>query len=133
MDLAEQIAPNLGESLFDEVTMLNEILAKIPETKFAEISTEKKWIEIFKTDLPNLQILVSKILSIPVSNACVERVFSLCSAQWTDARNLLKVETVKALAQIKQNYDLDCPQMYDLLISSPKLLKQIMGGEKYDI
>jgi hypothetical protein len=133
MDLAEQIAPNLGESLFDEVTMLNEILAKIPETKFAEISTEKKWIEIFKTDLPNLQILVSKILSIPVSNACVERVFSLCSAQWTDARNSLKVETVKALAQVKVNYDLDCPQMYELLISTPKLLKQIIGGEKYNI
>ena len=80
----------------------------------------------------NLQKLVSKILSIPVSNAPVERIFSLCGAQWTDPRNSLKVETVKSLAQIKMNYDLNCSQMYNLLISSPELLKKVMSVEKYD-
>ncbi|KAL7077775.1 hypothetical protein ACQ4LE_003130 [Meloidogyne hapla] len=78
-------------------------------------------------------LTASKILSIPVSNSCVERIFSLCSAQWTDTRNLLNVDTVKCLAQLKVNIDLSCPQMYDLLISKPKLLKQIICGDKYNI
>ena len=33
-----------------------------------------------------------------------------------------KVETAKSVAQVKMNYDLDCSEMYNLLISSPKLL-----------
>ena len=84
MSLAEQIAPELDDNqLFDEVSTLNNILTKIPDPNFDELTAEKKWMQIFKADLPNLNILVSKIFSIPVSNAPVERVFSLCSAQWT--------------------------------------------------
>jgi hypothetical protein len=89
-------------------------------------------MKIFEGEFPNLRVLVSKIFSIPVSNAVIERVFSLCSSQWTDVRNLLKVDTVKCLAQVKVNYDLKCIEMYDMLISNSKLLKQIMGGEKYE-
>jgi hypothetical protein len=134
MSLAEQIAPEVDDNqLFDEITVLNVILDKIPDAEFVKLSAESKWKKIFEAELPNLNILVSKILCIPVSNACVERVFSLCTAQWTDARNLLKVETVKSLVQVKMNYELDCSQMYDMLISSPALLTEIMGGEKYDI
>ena len=81
----------------------------------------------------NLLKLVSKIFCIPVSNARVERIFSLCSAQCTDTRNSLNVDTVKSLAQVKMNYDVDCCEMYNLLISTPKLLKQIMGSEKYEV
>ena len=96
------------------------------------MSSEEKWMKIFEADFPNLQILVSKILSVPVSNATVERVFSLISAQWTDSLNSLNIETVKSLAQVKMNYDFTCSQMYDFLITSPKLLKEIMSGEKYE-
>ena len=134
LKLAEQIAPELDDNnLFDEISILKEILPKIPDEKFDQMSAEEKWKTIFATDLPNLLKLVSKIFCIPVSNASVERIFSLCSAQWTDARNLLKVETVKSLAQVKMNYDLDCSEMYNLLISTPKLLRKIMGSEKYEI
>ncbi|KAL3111918.1 hypothetical protein niasHT_015116 [Heterodera trifolii] len=134
MSLAEQIAPELNDNeLFDEITTLNETLETISDEKFGEMNAEQKWMKLFEAKLPNLLLLVSKILSIPVSNACVERVFSLCSAQWTDVRNSLKVETVKSLAQIKLNYDLTCPEMYDLLISSPKLLKMIMGENSVTI
>ena len=65
------------------------------------------------------------------SNAFVERVFSLCGSQWTDERNSLKVETIKALAQTKINFDHNCPQMYQMLISNNKLLDEIGGSEKY--
>ena len=133
LNLAAQIAPDLDDSLFDEVSQLNIILSEIDTKELDSMSPNEKWKRIFKANLPGLYIIVSKILSIPVSNAFVERVFSLCTAQWTDQRNLLHVETVKSLVQVKVNYNLDCPQMYNLLISSPKLLKQIMGSEKYDV
>ena len=44
-------------------------------------------------------------MAIPGSNAFVERVFSLANSQWTDVRNKLKVETVKAILQVKVNFD----------------------------
>lgn len=132
INLAQQVSTELDDNeLFDEISILNKILSKITDDKFAELSVEEKWLKIFEADLPNLQKLVSKILSIPVSNALVERIFSLCGAQWTDPRNSLKVETVKCLVQIKMNYDLNCSEVYNLLISSPQLLKQIMSNEKY--
>ncbi|KAL3068968.1 hypothetical protein niasHS_015683 [Heterodera schachtii] len=108
LSLARQIAPELTNDLFDD-----------------------KWKKLFEANLPNLLKLVSIVLSVPVSNAFVERVFSLCGSQWTDTRNLLQVETVKALVQTKANFDLSCPQMYQMLISNHKLLEKIGGWEKY--
>ena len=97
------------------------------------MSAEEKWKTILTSDLPNLLKLVSKIFCIPVSNASVELIFSLCSAQWTDTRTSLNVDTVKSLPQVKMNCDLDCCEMYNMLISTPKLLKQIMESEKYEV
>ena len=76
---------------------------------------------------------VKKFLCIPASNAFVERIFSLTSAQWTDVRNSLNVDTVKSLTQVKVNYDLSCPEFYKMLISNRNLLKSIMDGQKYKI
>jgi hypothetical protein len=128
--LAEQISPQLS-NLFDEVTEANQILEGIPRDKFQTLRAEEKWQKVFEAELPELYKLVSIILSVPVSNAYIERVFSLMGSQWTDERNSLKVETVKALVQVKVNFDLTCPQMYQMLISNRKLLDLIGGWEKY--
>ncbi|KAI1719033.1 aminotransferase class I and II domain-containing protein [Ditylenchus destructor] len=98
--VAKQIMPDVDETIFDEVSTLNTILEQILDEEFEKLSTEEKWKKIFKSDLPSLYQLVSKILSVPVSNAFVERIFSLVSAQWTDTRNSLKEETVKSLVQV---------------------------------
>ena len=76
--------------------------------------------------------LVSRVFSIPVSNAFIERVFSLATNQWTEERNLLLPETVKYLLLIKVNFDETCEEMYEFLLSKPKLLEKIGSGEKYD-
>jgi len=110
---------------------INKILEAIPEDEFDRLIAEKKWQRIFKADLPGIYNLVSKFLSIPASNACVERIFSLCTAQWTDVRNSLNIDTVKSLAQVKVNYDLSCPEMYNMLLSNAKLIREICEGEKY--
>ena len=72
------------------------------------------------------------ILSIQLANAFVERVFSLCKAQWTDTRNSLQVETVKALLQVRINFDINCAGAYQLLMKEGKLRKKIQSQEKYD-
>ena len=133
LELAGQIAPELEDSLFDEVTTLNGILQEIPDEQLEGLSAAKKWQRIFKADLPTLRKLVSKIMSVFVSNAYIERVFSLIGNQWTDARNLLKMESVKSIAQVKVNFDHSCPEMYQMILSSQKLLKEIMSVEKYHI
>ena len=53
-----------------------------------------------------------------------------CVRPW-DTRNSLELETVKALVQVKVNFDEKCPQMYKMLISNNKLLDQIGGWAKY--
>jgi len=130
LDLAAQICPDIDDSIFDEVSSLNKILEEIKE-EHDHMSATKKWQKIFSSNLPGIYKLVSKILSIPVSSSFIERIFSLCGSQWTDERNSLEVNTVKSLVQVKTNYDLTCPEMYKMLLSNPKLLKEIMGGEKY--
>jgi hypothetical protein len=131
MEMATEYAPELPDSLFDEITQVNDILEAIPDGEFNGLTAEKKWQRIFNADLPGLYCLVSKFLSIPASNACVERIFSLCSAQWTDVRNRLHVGTVKSLIQVKANLDYSCSDFYEMIISDKKLLKSVMDSEKY--
>ena len=131
-ELADQIAPEImNDSLFDEVSDLNQILASIPPEKFEQMSPEEKWMKVFKSTLPCLYRVVSIIFSIPVSNAFAERVFSLCNVQWTKERNLLHVDTVQSLIQTKVNYDYSCIEMFNMLLSNTKLLDKIGGWEKY--
>lgn len=71
-------------------------------------------------------------MAIPGSNAFVERVFSLANSQWTDVRNKLKVETVKAILQVKVNFDgFSCEDMHKYILENRNLIKQIQSGEKY--
>ena len=133
MNLAGEYAPELSDSLFDEITEVNVILTGITEEEFEVLSAKEKWQRIFKANLPGMYRLVSKFLCIPASNAFVERIFSLTSAQWTDVRNSLNVETVKSLTKVIVNFDLSCPEFYKMLISNKKLLKSIIDGQKYNI
>src|SRR5688500_6861428 len=116
-----------------QVSSLNTILQQIPQEKFNTLGADEKWMMIYKGNdsLPIVYQLVSAILSIPVSNAFVEGIFSLCSAQWTDERNLLQVGTDKSLVQVKVNFDLNCQEMHSFLLRNNLLLNEIRSWEKY--
>ena len=81
----------MADELFDEVSSLNDMLENIPNETFNEDSTETTWMKLFSENdsLPLLYKLVAFVFSIPVSNAFVERVFSLVSSQWSKERNRL--------------------------------------------
>jgi hypothetical protein len=57
-------------------------------------------------EFKELPKLVAKILSIPISNAYVERIFSILGNTWTDRRNRMRVELVRSELRTKCNFDL---------------------------
>lgn len=62
----------------------------------------KHWVEFFKgSDAPNLKRMVKYILAIPVNKANAECIFSMMTNLWTDKRNRLKPELVKAKLCVK--------------------------------
>lgn len=79
--LIKTVIPNqyLNEAgLFDEYTILKNILQKNENIKFINVLDEK-WAYIFKAVdgcFPNLKIIVEFLICIPGSNANVERIFS---------------------------------------------------------
>ncbi|XP_076812013.1 zinc finger protein 862-like [Clavelina lepadiformis] len=133
--LAKQVDPLMAmkDELFDEVSAVNALLKKIPDDVFRKDEPEAKWMKIFagNDSFPLLYKLVSIIFSLPVSNACVERVFSLVSAQWTKERNRLSEMTVKSQLQVKVNLDLSCREIHEALSNNKELLEQIVSGKKY--
>jgi len=133
-ELATQIAPTIADNdaLFDEVSSLNRILQQITIEQLESQTPEQKWKKIFADDnFPCLLKLIGMIFSVPVSNSFIETVFSLAKVQWTDSRNSLLPATVKALLQVKTNFDHNCVEMHAYLKRNPSLLKKIQGNDKY--
>ena len=126
-ELAKQIDPPTAmmDELFDKVSTLNDLLEKIPDDVFNKDDPTAKWMKIFTENqsLTLLHKLISIIFSIPVSNAFVERVFSLVSGQWTKDRNSLNVKTIKCLLQVKVNLNLTCREMHELLSNDKRMLQ----------
>jgi len=134
-EMAKQIDPQvaMADELFDEVSALNGILQNIPDETFSEDGPETKRMKLLSENdsLPLIYKLGGIVFSIPVSNAFVERVFSPVSSQWRRERNRLNEATAKSLLQVRVNLDFSCSKMHGLISKDQKLLKQIVGGEKY--
>ena len=133
VDLARQLdlQTAMMDELFDEVSALNVSPKKIPLDVFQKEKAEKNWMNIFarNDNFPLLYKLISIVFSIPVSNAFVERVFSLVSAQWT--RNSLSEKTVKSILQVKVNLEVSCGAMHQIISKNKELMEQIVSSAKY--
>ena len=134
-ELAKQVDPPMAinDELFEEVSAVNGLLKKIQDDEFCKNDAETKWMKNFdgNDSFPLLYKLVSIVFSLPVSNAFVERVFSLVSAQWTDERNKRHEMTVKSLLQVKVNLDCSCREMDGVISRNKQLMDKIVSGEKY--
>ena len=73
------------------------------------------------------------MLAIPVSNAFVERAFSLMNNLWTDNRNRMRVALVRSELCVQVNYGMTCTQFFEFLSHKDQepLLKAAMGNTKY--
>ncbi|GFV42261.1 dimer_Tnp_hAT domain-containing protein [Trichonephila clavipes] len=74
------------EQIYDELAALQSVF---PSLKLEGNSIEM-WCKFFqKEEAPNLLKIVQFVCSVPVSNAFVERIFSVMGNVWTDERNRL--------------------------------------------
>ncbi|GFS85023.1 uncharacterized protein TNCV_1306281 [Trichonephila clavipes] len=81
------------EQIYGELAALQSVF---PSLKLEGNSIEI-WCKFFqKEEAPNLLKIVQFVCSVPVSNAFVERIFSVMGNVWTDERNRLAVNTVKS-------------------------------------
>lgn len=120
------------DALYDELLILAEV---VPKMKQIDLPVDMKWVKIFESceHFVQLPLLVGKILSIPISNAYVERVFSVMKNTWTDLRNRMRVELVKAELLTKFNFNMSCNEFAEFL-SKPEqepLLRKVITKEKY--
>ncbi|CAM4600073.1 unnamed protein product [Leuciscus chuanchicus] len=88
------------DELYEEYCV---ILPRQQEVVKRTVPVVEKWSTLLQgTYTHNLTVLGSFLFSIPVTNAHVERVFSLMTAAWTDQRNRCSVD-IKSEIQVKSN------------------------------
>ncbi|KAF2888788.1 hypothetical protein ILUMI_17385 [Ignelater luminosus] len=79
------------DDLYGEIALLNKPYDQIYSSEgFAELFTAQKWQQVFnKTDynFSNLYKVISFLLSIPVTSAFTEIVFSVMNSKWRDETN----------------------------------------------
>lgn len=93
------------DQLYEEFCASKEEIKKA--TQDTTKSTSEKWVTVFqilgKANLINMFRIVSFVLSVPGSNAFVERIFSLMNIKWSDSRNRCSTELIKNELQITVN------------------------------
>ena len=89
-------------ALYDEVQKVNEML---PISKESSEALEKIGTKIFLNERCTFVQLPT------ANNSFVQSIFSIMKNTWTDERNRLNVEMVKAEICTKMNYEMDCQQL----------------------
>lgn len=134
---------NKDTELFDEYSLISNCITpqKVTVCNTGNISTENRWVELFKhfhTNNLNLNhtnfcIIIEYILCLPGTNAPVERVFSLMNKLWTSKKTQLQVAVLKAMLITKVNFKKPCREFHSYLKSTPNILKQIYSSKIYRI
>jgi hypothetical protein len=118
-------------SLFDECFLLNDKLKNLTQ-EHKSLEIDKLWCLMLKNgNLQNLRKIVECVLAIPVSNAFVERVFSIMKNLWSDERNKLNVDLIKAEICIKINFNLSCSEFAEYIKTNYQLLSAAKSSNKY--
>ena len=132
------LVENLGslgidcDKLYEEFCILRKCQ---PDIVKSAANVADRWVKFFSSVQPqDVQMLrvVLYVLSIPVSNANCERVFSIMNELWSDSRNRLRIELVKAELMVKINFNMSCNHFYDFICQDKKLLKAAKSQDKYN-
>lgn len=114
------------ESLYEELAAIRSVFSSL------EGNSINMWCKFFSnTEAPNLLKIVQYVCSIPVSNAFVERIFSVMGNIWTDERNRLAVDTVKSELCVFFNIAVGCTEFKNLITGNKTLIKAAMSSKKY--
>jgi len=107
---------------------LRQVLPKLKTTP----KVDEQRVEFFRNcTAPNMLKVVEYVFAIPISNANVERIFSLMKNLWTDERNRMRPEIVKAELCFKVNFNLSCGDFLTYVEGQKCLLKASQSEQKY--
>lgn len=119
------------DELYEEINKLEHWVQKYPQSSSSD-DVSSKWKLFFKDNqAPNLLKILQYVLSIPVSNAGVERIFSVMGFIWTDERNRLSVESVRSELCICFNIPFSCTELKEKVKDNKKLLRAVSSNQKY--
>lgn len=124
------------DNVFDQFAQLDVFLKTAPASSPENRSTVTKWVEIFtyfrEKSLPyeDLAKVVEFALTLPGTNASIERVFSNINDIWTPDKGSLLIENVRARLMVKYNWKKDCSDFYKEIINNKKLLQKVRQSEK---
>lgn len=123
------------DELYEEYSAISQHLLPYTESRDDDFSCDAKWAAAFQKagidNVSNLLNIVSFVMSIPASNAAVERVFSLMESFWSDARNRCSTELIRAELQVKMNFDMDCQAFHKFVKGKKELLRCAANDNKY--
>jgi hypothetical protein len=118
-----------GDLLFNELCLLRKFCANLTKNT---TNIDKKWSQYFtNNESPILLEIVSRVLAIPISNAFVERLFSLMKKTWKDDRNRMCTSLIKAEICTKVNYNMKCTEFHDFVLKNKRLLSAAKSERKY--
>ena len=121
------------DSLYEEFCASQEAIETARQDQ--QKSTSEKWVSVFhkvgKDNLTNLFQIVSFVLSVPGSNAFVERIFSHMANKWSDARNRCSTELIKSELQISVNMDMSCQDFFRVAQKDKEMLDAVKSSKKY--
>ncbi|XP_035772369.1 uncharacterized protein LOC102799583 [Neolamprologus brichardi] len=123
------------DELYEECVTATSLLKHLAKEhqekeKWQSKGTAEKWMEILQAvDLPNMQAVVSFVLSIPSSTRFEERIFSLMKNKWTDVRNKCSTELIRSELIVSLNYDMSCSEFYSAVLKD-KLLTAARAQKK---
>lgn len=121
------------DKLYDDYCLLREVREVVAsKTKRVDL----RWVHFFEKckeeSGKELKKLVTFILSIPVSNAAAERVFSVVNELWSKSRNRLSETHVKSEIQVCTNFNYTCKEFYDFIVCNQKALHAARSVKKYN-
>lgn len=132
----DQLSDN---KLFDEMVCVTKYIENhVSEWNEVGLDTDKRWAQMFQHVKENsindeqISKLAEYVLALPGSNAAVERVFSAMNKIWTAEKTQLSVPVLKSILITKLNFEMNCMDFYSMLLSKPRLLKQISSNDKYE-
>lgn len=121
----------------DQLCNLNKFLEQ-NKKDLENKSCNDKWVKYFESTKINechseLLKIAEYFFALPGHNANIERVFSLISAQWTNERNHLNVNSIKNLLFVKYNFKhLSCSEFYKYILNHQGILNKIGSSDKYN-